>query len=144
MRDAMLKNAIELLNKNNATCIVLIDDRAIIRYDRGVKPLLDFIDEKCNIKGGIVADKVVGKAAAMLYIVLEIKELYACVISEHALEILEKYGIEVTYAQKVSMIRNRSNTGFCPMEQSVLKIDTPTEAVTAIRCTLKKLQSLEK
>ena len=140
----MLKNAIDLLNKHEATCVVLVGDTSIIRHDRGVKPLLDFIDEKYNIKGAVVADKVVGKAAAMLYVLLEIKELYACVISEPALEVLQKNGINVTYGEKVSMIRNRTDTGFCPMEQSVLKIDIPTKALNAIRNTLKALQNDKK
>jgi hypothetical protein len=144
MSNLVMKNAIELLHEKNATCVILSDDKSYISYDRGVKPLLDIIDEKYNVKGGISADKVVGKAAAMLYILLEIKELHACVISDLALKTLSKSRINVTYDQKVPMIRNRTDTGFCPMEQATMEIDDPAEAFVVIKTTLETLRRSEK
>lgn len=144
MSNLVMKNAIDLLNEKSATCVILINDKSFISYERGVKPLLDIIDEKYNVKGAVAADKVVGKAAAMLYILLEIKDLHACVISEFALNVLSKSTINVTYDKKVPMIRNRTDTGFCPMEQATMDIDDPNEALVAIKTTLERLKNSAK
>ena len=84
--------------------------------------------------------RIVGKAAAFLYVLLGIKILYANVISELALDVLKKYQIKVFYANTVPMIRNRTDTGYCPMEQATCDIDDPKEAFDAIKATLKSLK----
>lgn len=144
MIDITLKNALDLLVDNGATCVVLANGECFVSHDRGVKPLLQLIEEKRNVKCGVAADKVVGKAAAMLYILLGIDELYACVISELAFDVLTDHGIKVSYEKKVPMIRNRTDTGYCPMEQTTKDIDDPTEALKAIKQTLQKLNVIVK
>ena len=134
-----LEKAVEALLEKNATCVIITDNEMKVSHERGVKPLLMLIDQNCDVCGGVSADKVVGKAAAMLYILLGIGELYACVISELALKALSNSNIKVRYDKVVPMIRNRTDTGFCPMEQAVKDIDEPTEALRAIKITLKAL-----
>ena len=46
----------------------------------------------------------------------------------------------VEYGNLSEAIRNRDNTGYCPMETAVLDIDVPAEAVTAIRAKLEELR----
>lgn len=134
----------EILCTEQATCVINFNENVYISHERGVKPLLKLIDEKCDVNGGAAADKVVGKAAAMLYVLLGVEELYALVISELAIEALEKYGVAVSYEKRVPMIRNRTDTGFCPMEQATKDIDTPNEALLVIRAKLQELQNLGK
>ncbi|MBO7302759.1 MAG: DUF1893 domain-containing protein, partial [Clostridia bacterium] len=131
----------DLLGEKQATCVIVLGDNVLLSHERGVKPLLKIIDEQIDVKGAFAADKVVGKAAAMLYVLLGIRKLYASVISELAIEALERYGVEVSYATRVPMIRNRTDTGFCPMEQATKNISEPNEALLAIR---KRLSELEK
>lgn len=146
MSDVTLNFAVDLLNQNQATCVILSDEKnePIVSYQRGVKPLLALLENGSNVQGSVAADKVVGKAAAMLYALLGIIEIYACVISEPALEVLSANGIKVSYGEKVPMIRNRTNTGFCPMEQATMSIDDPNMALEAIKLTLKRLESSTK
>ena len=70
-----------------------VKDEEFFSFERGVKPLLNLIDLGEDFSGFFVADKVVGKAASMLYILLKIEEIFAEVISQPALEILNKNGI---------------------------------------------------
>ena len=67
------------------------------------------------------------------------KELYASVISAPALELLKSYEIDVSFDRMVEMIRNRTNTGYCPMEQATLNRSVPKEALRAIKETLRKM-----
>jgi len=130
-------NARELLLAGHYTCVfcgngeILTDDR------RGVKPLLDLLEK--DLSDFSAADKVVGKAAALLYRLLGIAEIYASVISEPAITVLESGGISIYYDSKVPAIRNRTDTGFCPMETAVWNIDDPTLAPEILRKTLAQL-----
>ena len=134
-----IDKAKELLCKNEYTCVVLKDDKEYSSRDRGVKPLLYWLNSDIDLKGAVVADKVVGKAAAFLYVLLQVEQVYAGVLSEPALKVLEGHNIKVTFGQKVSAIRNRDNTGFCPMESAVWDIDNPKEAHQVILNTLDRL-----
>jgi hypothetical protein len=91
-----------------------------------------------DYSGYVAADKVIGKGAAFLYILLKIKEIHANVISEPALAVLKDKGVKVFYEELVPMIRNRDNTGFCPMEQAVLD---ETDPQAAFRKLLEKTRS---
>ena len=113
----------------------------VVSSDRGVKPLLDLYKEEKDYSGFSAADKVVGKAAAFLYVLIGIKELYASVVSESAISVFEKNGVTIFYKEKVSYIINRAQNGMCPMESAVFDIDNAQEAIEVIEKTLKKLEN---
>ena len=121
------------------TCVLQRGEMQESSTKRGVAPLLAWLDSGKNYHDFSAADKVVGKAAAYLYVLLGVKELYANVVSEAAEEVLSKHEIPLFYAEKVPAIRNRTNTGFCPMEQAVWHIDDPLLAKRAI---IEKLDQL--
>ena len=139
MNHSNLQKAIMLLNKTGSTCVFCSDETILTDKRRGVRPLLDLLDSNANVAGFSVADKVVGKAAAFLYCLLAVKEIYARVISKPALDVLKEAGIETTYKELVPAIQNRTKDGFCPMESAVLNICTAQEALLAVQKTLAEL-----
>ncbi len=136
-----LEKASKLLVTEELTCCFTDGERIYKSIERGVKPLLSYLDEGIDPCGLCAADKVIGKAAAFLYVLLGIKCVYAQVISEKALEVFKKYSVDISYAKLVPAIRNRTNTGFCPMETAVENIDEPALALAAIREKLKELSA---
>ncbi len=134
-----LERAKELLKSSESTCVCCSDEETLISKKRGVAPLLEWLDEGKNLKEYSAADKVVGNGAAFLYILLEVKELHANVISKSALETLNRYQIAITYDILTEAICNRENTGFCPIETAVSGITSPDKALTAIRSRLNKM-----
>lgn len=134
-----LEKAKNLLLSAGHTLVLCSGDVVITDKRRGVRPLLDFIEGQLDLRAFSAADKVVGKAAAYLYRILQIKHLYARVISQPALDLLLDAGISVEYDELVPAIRNRTNDGFCPMEQAVWNISDPAHALTAIYDTLSRL-----
>ena len=139
MNSDNLNKAIMLLNSTGNTCVLCGSQAILTDKRRGVRPLLDLLETSTDVSGFSVADKVVGKAAAFLYCLLNIKELYAAVISQPALQVLQEAGITTTYGQLVPAIQNRTKDGFCPMESAVLNLDDPLEARNAIYQTLAQL-----
>lgn len=109
--------------------------------ERGVKPLLNWLDRGTDVKGFSAADKVVGRAAAFLYILLGVKEVYAPVMSQGAISTLAENGIEVRYDISAEHIINRGGTGYCPMEEAVSGLSDPEEALEAVRKRLVELKA---
>lgn len=111
---------------------------------KGVAPLVGWLVSGVNMQGFSAADKIVGKAAALLYVLGGVKEVYASVMSQTAADVLSRHGIHTECDTVVRTIVNRSGTGLCPMEQAVADIDDPAEALAAIQRTMAVLQSREK
>lgn len=121
------------------TCVLCRGDIVLTDTRRGIRPLLELLRSGRDLTGFSAADRVVGKAAAFLYVLMGIRALYTPVISAPALEVLERYAIPVTYDRRVAAIQNRTGDGFCPMETAVWDIDDPTEAREAVILALEKL-----
>lgn len=84
-----LKN---ILSENNYSIVIQSEMGEILTFnDRGVKTLMKIIDNNPSfLKNAILADKVIGKAAALLMVFGGVKEVFALVISTPALMVLEK------------------------------------------------------
>ena len=122
--------------KNGEGVIALRTSGGDVRMlsQRGIKPLLELLSEAdAPLCGATLADKVVGKAAALLFVYGKVKCVHAMVISEHAKRVLEQSDIVFTYDVLTQKILNRDKTGFCPMETKVLEIDDPKEAYEVLR-----------
>ncbi len=129
---------LSLINENLTS--VLYDGKEYIKSTkRGVSPLLTLVQSDRDFSAFCAADKVTGKAAAFLYVLLGVKVLYTKTVSAPALEVLDKYGIQTSYDTLCPSISNRAKDGLCPMEQCVMKIDSPTDAKCAIEEKLKAL-----
>ena len=136
-----LQKARAYLAAEGCTCVLCRGDRLVHSSYRGVRPLLDFLDSGEDFSGFSAADKVVGRATAFLYSLLGVRAVHAGVLSDGAAAVLEKCGITYTCDRQVSGIRNRENTGPCPMENATKDITDPQTALVAIRATLKALQN---
>ena len=123
------------------TCVVVKDTQLYTSVERGVKPLLHWLAEGTDLRGFSVADKVIGNGAAMLYVLLGVKEIYTPVISQPAKKTLESHGIGLVFDECVEAIMNRAGTGPCPMEDAVKGIENPKEALLAIRQKIKELNN---
>lgn len=122
-----------LLDMGDYTCAVCCNDLSYTATERGVKPLLDWLDSGLNLTGFSAADRVVGRGAAFLYCLLGVKEVYARIMSRPAAEVLQAYGIACDAGTFVDGIINRKGTGPCPFEAAVMNITDADEALTAIR-----------
>lgn len=122
-----------LLSAKGATCVAVRNGETIITRERGVKPLLQWISGGRSFEGWSVADKVVGKAPALLYVKLKPAAVFATALSEDARDILLANGIACGCDDLVPFIVNRAGDGQCPMDASVVGISDPHEAERAIR-----------
>lgn len=129
----------EQLKMGEYTCVLGREGTLYTSKERGVKPLLEWIAQGVCLEGFSAADKVVGKATAFLYVLAGVRQVYAPVMSEAAMQVFVRYGIQTEADQIVPAIRNRSNTGLCPMETAVSECETPEDAYKIILEKLKEL-----
>lgn len=139
-----LDKARELLEREHYTCVVCGDKETYTSKEQGVKPLLGWLSAGLNLQGSSVADKVVGKAPALLYVLLGVSEVFAPIMSETAVEVFAAHSIQASYESLVPFIQNKMKTGSCPIEQSVKDITDPRLAPVAIQNRLKILMNAKK
>ena len=133
MRDLEdLEQAKAILASQGCTCVLCRGGDIRTTTFRGVKPLVSWLESGEDFRGYCAADKVVGRATAYLYQLLGVKSVFAQVMSESALAVLEQAGIEASFHKLVPNIINRKGDGICPFEEAVLGIRTPEEAKAAI------------
>ena len=106
------------LYEKQASLVVMFENGKIEEfYNPRVQDIVSILKENKNaLKDAIIADKVIGKVAGSLLAVSEVKEIYADVISEFAIPVLEANNIKYSYKNKVEYIINNDKTGMCPME----------------------------
>lgn len=134
-----LQLAREILSQENCTCVLVRGESVLKSHDRGVKPLMQWMEQGLDLTGYCAADKVVGKATAYLYAQLGIHGVYAPVMSRGAVQVLQRYGIEYTCDELVEAIFNRARDGFCPMESAVWSVD---DRETAMQIILEKYKQM--
>ena len=133
----LLEQAKKSLTESSATFVMIRGGKTFSSEMRGVAPILDLLREDPDaLEDGVVADKVIGKAAALLLMYGRIKALYTKVISSHALNVLKDSGIEVVYDKLVPYVINRDGTDMCPMEKLVLEIGDPEDAFEVLDRTI--------
>lgn len=129
-----LKRAVRRLNKTDATFVAVRNGRIMDSHDRGIAPIMALVLADTNaLRGACVADKVIGKAAALLLVRAGVERLFANTISEHAMSLLSEYHLTFEFGQSVPYIMNRSGDGMCPMESLVLEVNDPEEAFRVLR-----------
>ena len=137
--EAEVQTARELLLAEEYTCVLRLEDRIYHSKERGVKPLLAFLDSGIDFVGFYAADKTIGAGAAHLYVLWGVRAVWGRVISESALRVLEENGIAVFYDTCVPNIINRRGDGICPIEQAVASARSSEEAREIIVRTLQQL-----
>lgn len=107
---------------------VLLRDSGI-----GVKPIIERMreDRKC-FKGFCAADKVIGKAAALLLVLSGVKFAYGSLMSRSAQRVFKEHGIPFAFGVETEYIKNRDHTDMCPLEKAVRDTADPNEAYALI------------
>lgn len=141
LEEDVLAEARRLILEEDVPC-VFVREGAVLRPGEGtgVRPLVRALDEEPELlRGSVVVDKIVGKAAAMLAVLGGAAGVYGLTMSAAARDYLAARGIPAEWETLTERIINRTGTGLCPMETAVLDIDDPAEGLTALRETMGRL-----
>lgn len=127
---AMLK----MLNEQGLSLLVYNNDELTTHANRGVQDLLTLIAEQPErLKGAIVADKLIGKAAAALMATGGVVEVHTNIICTAGRELLEKQGIKVFAREEVPQILNRDRSAMCPIDSKIAEVESVEECVNVLK-----------
>lgn len=122
--------------------IALVKGDLVLTHDgRGISPMMEYLANGTDLRGFSVADLIVGKAAAMLFVKAGIAAVYASTVSRAGALYLKQHGIPCDFGEMTERIINRMGTDICPMERAVLEIDDCECGYLRLRETLTALRS---
>jgi hypothetical protein len=132
MKNDLMRARDELQIRKSA--FVIVKNQEIIgeSSQQGVAPFFHIVANHDGLQGSSLADKIVGKAVALLSLFAGICSIYTPLISDPALNILSSHDVYVEALQRVPMILNRTQTDRCPIETIVLHCDSPDEAFSIL------------
>lgn len=94
-----------------------------------------------NLEGAAVADRVAGKAIALLCVYAGIREVYAEVLSKKAKTVFEQNGVHHEWKKLVDNILDLNKKGVCPFEKAADAISDPKDAYRAFKALQESLNS---
>ena len=131
----------QLVDSENNLMIFRGDELVFSSSGRGIAPLIEAIDTvgRENLSGVVTADRVVGKAAALLNLYMGATEVHAGVISGGAKVLLSEHGVQYQFLEDTDVVKAKDGVVFCPFEKLVWDVSDPEEAHTLIRAKLREL-----
>lgn len=136
------RQAVERLRAEQCSCVIRNGEMMRSFHQRGVSDLWRLLhEEPALLRGGFIADKVVGKGAAALMAAGGVRGVYALTLSRPALELLEGARIPVEYERLVPNIINRTGDGICPVESLCADAQTPEECLPRIGEFVRRMQA---
>ena len=125
---------LQIVNADGLSLAVYNHDSLSTYSGRGVQDLLMLTEnEPERLNGAIVADKMVGKAAAALMVSGGVKEVYTNLIATPAREMLQQAGVQVVAQEEVPQILNRDRSGQCPIDSRLNEAESVDECVAILR-----------
>ena len=94
-----------------------------------------------RLKGASVADRVVGKAIALLCVYAGIREVYAEVLSRKAQAVLEENGVPCGWKELVDTILDLNRSDVCAFEKAAADISDPEKAYATFKALLQSFKA---
>ncbi len=116
--------------------LVIVKNGAVV-FDTGAHGLSGFLlaIEKLGkeLAGASVADRILGRAAALLCAYSEVASVFAVTISEEGVQMLRRNDILYEYDNLIPNILNYDRTDVCPFEKLTADLVNPEEAYAKLK-----------
>jgi len=129
------------LTKENLSLVIVKNGKVIFETKKqGISGFLQAIENlDKNLVASSAADKLVGRAAAMLCVYAGVASVFALTISEGGTRVLEENNIAYLFEKKVSHILNRSKNDVCPFEKLAMASGSPDEAYVKLKSLARQM-----
>lgn len=142
MKNSDLEIAKKRLKQGNLTLSIVKNGKIIFENTAyGISGFLEAIEKFGEtLNGSSVADKVVGKAIALLCVDAKVKAVYATILSEKAKDVLQKFAVQHEWERLVEKILAPNKIEICPFEKLADELESPAEAYTKFKDLQNKLK----
>ena len=137
-----LEIAKQALKTRGFSLVIVKDGRPIFEsYSSGIIGLLQAVETHHEeLKDSSVADKIVGRAAALLLAYCLVKEVYAVTVSNEGLRIFQENQVRIEYDSIVPKILDRDGKDICPFEKLSLSIASPQESYDKLKRCVEEMR----
>jgi len=115
--------------------LVIIKNGGIIfsSKNKSIRPILDaYIQLGDELNMAIIADRIIGKAAALIICNTRPMLVYTLVMSKPALEVFKAHGVRYQYEELVENILDKDGN-ICMFERLLATVSSPSLAVSLIK-----------
>jgi hypothetical protein len=132
----------ELYEENLTLAIVKNGEVLFETKSHRISGFLDALEKLgSKLEGASLADRVAGKAIALLCVHAKIKEIYAVVLSRKAQTVLEQHKIAHYWKDLVDNILGANKIDMCPFEKAASNISNPEEAYKTFQILRENLKT---
>ncbi len=130
-----LNVAKQRLKQKNLALVIAREGKVVFETSsRGIGGLLKAIEESDKeMTGSSVADRIVGKAAALLCVFAGVVAVFAVIASEEGIRALRDNNVLCRFENKVPFILNYKRNDTCPFEKLVIEISNSKEAYEKLK-----------
>lgn len=120
--------------------VVVREGRVVAEDDEpGIAATLSHLERvRAEGPGAVMADRIVGRAAAWAALWAGIEACYGALLCQPAESLLTKHGLRVEASRRVAQILNRARSGPCPMDEAVAQARSAEEAVDILLNIIRK------
>jgi len=138
-----LELAREILKKKDLSLAIVKEGEPLFESSSsGINGLLQAVEKlKDNLHESSVADRIVGRAAALLLVYSHVKEVYAATLSSEGLKVLKEYDVPAEHDDLVPKILDREGKNICPFERFSLTIKSVDEAYEQLKAFTESLKA---
>ena len=131
-----------MIEAERLTLAVLRGDRIVFQSEHdGIRDALMLHDEHPELlRGAVIVDRIIGRAAATLFADGGAAAVYGRVMTRDAMHVLEEKGTQARANTLTDRIINRAGTDICPMEKAILGVTDPMEAIVRLRDAVSRLR----
>jgi len=94
-----------------------------------------------KLEGASLADRVAGKAIALLCVYAKVREVFAAVLSRKAMAVFKQHQIPVHWNELVDNVLDQNKTGVCPFEKAAADINDPAKAYSTFKDLRRQLRA---
>jgi len=123
-----------LREKELSLCIVKGGEVIFETASHGISGFLKAVEEFGDkLVGASVADRVVGKAIALLCVCARVARVYGSTLSEKAKALFDQNAIHVEWDELVDNVLGANKTETCPFESLASEIANPKDAYRKLK-----------
>ena len=131
----------ELYEENLTLAIVKNSAVLFETKNHRISGFLDAVEKLGNkLEGASLADRVAGKAVALLCVYAGIREVYTAVLSRKAYAVFKEHKIGVQWKELVENVLDAEKSDVCPFEKAAADISDPEAAFKAFKGLREKLK----
>lgn len=130
-----MEDYLEHLEKSGKSLIICKGGRVIFESDsQGIRPHIEALEKlgRKSLKGSIILDKIVGRAAALLILYSSASKVYTLLVSSGARSLLESHKVGLIFREETPFIKMKDGVFLCPFERMVQDVSDPEYAYNII------------